>query len=315
MADINLPNLDRLKAQLQTSNLSQTNQPLFQVINQLIDSVKQGINQVNANIETINNAVNHITQLTVIQQIINSDSGVGDNDVLIIPGPPGPTGVIGPMGPVGAILFLQDNEIPNDELWFKQSNPAVKTDSNYFSAINPIITANESWLGPSALNGVYFKNGNIGHGTTNPTFGFDFQGTAALAWGGFQMKDTTAGGGIFSITTFNGAVANAVAGDILFANTVGNIIISPNAAGKSVFINGGVFTAVPFGFTVSPTNVCIFGAQAQLAGYTVATLPAGTLGQVVFANDLLGPTFLAIAVGGGAVKGPVFYNGANWVTF
>lgn len=48
-------------------------------------------------------------------------------------------------------------------------------------------------------------------------------------------------------------------------------------------------------------------------GYTVATLPAGTQGDVAHATDLLAPAFLAVAVGGGAVKGLVFYNGAAWV--
>ena len=37
--------LDRLKAQLLTSGLSQKNQPLFQVINQLIDAVRQGFTE------------------------------------------------------------------------------------------------------------------------------------------------------------------------------------------------------------------------------------------------------------------------------
>jgi len=53
----------------------------------------------------------------------------------------------------------------------------------------------------------------------------------------------------------------------------------------------------------------------RLKGYTVATLPAGTEGDTAYCTDLLTPGFLAIAVGGGANKGPVFYNGTNWVTY
>jgi hypothetical protein len=55
-------------------------------------------------------------------------------------------------------------------------------------------------------------------------------------------------------------------------------------------------------------------APATLKGYTVATLPAGTQGMIAFATDLLTPTFLTTAVGGGSVVGLVFYDGTNWKT-
>lgn len=52
----------------------------------------------------------------------------------------------------------------------------------------------------------------------------------------------------------------------------------------------------------------------RLKGYTVATLPAGTVGDTAYVTDLLAPTFGAIAVGGGAVVYKVFFNGTNWIT-
>lgn len=58
-----------------------------------------------------------------------------------------------------------------------------------------------------------------------------------------------------------------------------------------------------------------FGAPFKVKGYTVATLPAGVQGYVAYCTDLLAPGFLVAAVGGGAVVGPVFYNGAAWVAF
>jgi len=59
----------------------------------------------------------------------------------------------------------------------------------------------------------------------------------------------------------------------------------------------------------------IFGAAVRLKGYTVATLPATPVqGDMAFCTDLLAPTFLAVAVGGGAIVGKVFYNGTQWVT-
>lgn len=54
-------------------------------------------------------------------------------------------------------------------------------------------------------------------------------------------------------------------------------------------------------------------APVTLKGYTVATLPAGVVGHFAYATDLLAPAFFGAAAGGGAVTGPVFYNGAAWV--
>jgi hypothetical protein len=62
-------------------------------------------------------------------------------------------------------------------------------------------------------------------------------------------------------------------------------------------------------------GVTIFNAPARLKGYTVATLPAGTVGDTAYVTDALTPTFLVAAVGGGAVVSPVFYNGAAWITY
>lgn len=51
----------------------------------------------------------------------------------------------------------------------------------------------------------------------------------------------------------------------------------------------------------------------QGAGFTVATLPAGTQGDFAYVTDALAPAYLTAVVGGGAVVTPVFYNGAAWV--
>jgi hypothetical protein len=51
----------------------------------------------------------------------------------------------------------------------------------------------------------------------------------------------------------------------------------------------------------------------RLRGYTVATLPAGVVGDTAYVTDALAPAFLTAVVGGWAVVTPVFYNGAAWV--
>ena len=53
--------------------------------------------------------------------------------------------------------------------------------------------------------------------------------------------------------------------------------------------------------------------QISTTGYTVATLPTGVVGMRAYVTDALAPSYSASVVGGGAVKIPVFYNGAAWI--
>lgn len=52
----------------------------------------------------------------------------------------------------------------------------------------------------------------------------------------------------------------------------------------------------------------------KLKGYTVGTLPAGSVGDIAYVTDATAPTYLGALVGGGAVTCPVFFNGAAWVS-
>ena len=66
-------------------------------------------------------------------------------------------------------------------------------------------------------------------------------------------------------------------------------------------------------FKVSNTGVVVANNVVRLKGYTVATLPAGTVGDTAYVTDALTPAYLVTVVGGGAVTTAVFYNGTNWV--
>ena len=61
------------------------------------------------------------------------------------------------------------------------------------------------------------------------------------------------------------------------------------------------------------TGAVTVGSPLRLKGYTVATLPAGTVGDNAYVTDAMAPVALAAVVGGGAVVVKVFYNGANWI--
>lgn len=97
-----------------------------------------------------------------------------------------------------------------------------------------------------------------------------------------------------SVTSVSVVTANGVSGTVATATTTPAITLTLGAITPSSIVSGG---------------------PIRLKGYTVATLPAGTTGDMAYATDLLGPTFLAVAVGGGLLTGPVFYNGSSWVTF
>jgi hypothetical protein len=51
----------------------------------------------------------------------------------------------------------------------------------------------------------------------------------------------------------------------------------------------------------------------KTTGFTVATLPAGTVGMRTYVTDALAPSFGVAVAGSGAVTIPVFYDGANWI--
>ena len=78
-----------------------------------------------------------------------------------------------------------------------------------------------------------------------------------------------------------------------------------------MFINGQTaINATPIGNLIPSSGV--FTATKTNA-YTVATLPAPSLGLRALVTDALAPTALAVVAGGGAVSVPVFYNGASWI--
>jgi hypothetical protein len=49
-------------------------------------------------------------------------------------------------------------------------------------------------------------------------------------------------------------------------------------------------------------------------GFTVATLPAGVVGDTAHVTDATTPSYLGTLTGGGAVTCPVFFNGSIWVS-
>ena len=66
------------------------------------------------------------------------------------------------------------------------------------------------------------------------------------------------------------------------------------------------------GYPVVSINGAFVGV-ALTSGFTVATLPTGTVGQRAYVTDASSPTFGATVSGGGAIVIPVFRNATAWI--
>jgi hypothetical protein len=150
------------------------------------------------------------------------------------------------------------------------------------------------------------------------TFGSGATGLVAMPY--------TAGGyGALYSTSVTPSATNYA----MVANATSVIVNSSSSTG--IYVGGGAGTGVSIG--VATSNLVVAGAPVVSAtstgaavtgtlsatttistgGYTVATLPAGTVGQRAYVTDALAPTFLGVLTGGGAVVTPVFRNATVWV--
>lgn len=98
----------------------------------------------------------------------------------------------------------------------------------------------------------------------------------------------------------NGLITGSVVGDLGIRVDSGSLLVSCDDGST---IHWKVSTAA----NISTIPI-------RLMGYTVATLPAGTVGDTAYVTDATAPTYLGALTGGGAVVAPVFYNGAAWVS-
>jgi len=141
-----------------------------------------------------------------------------------------------------------------------------------------------------------------------------------------SAHDTTAIGA-FAAATLTSGISNTIIGsgaDVTAGAAANRIVIGKGASGDTdnqVFLGDANITAlVPGADNVADLGRAArkfkngyFGGVVSTGGYTVAGLPAGTVGQRAYVTNALAPVFLSTVVGGGAVTCPVFYNGTNWI--
>ena len=91
---------------------------------------------------------------------------------------------------------------------------------------------------------------------------------------------------------------------------------APPAIGNTTPSTGAFTTLSTTGLatlaSATVTGAAVVGT-VRTGGFTVATLPAGTIGQKTYVTDALAPAFLMAIAAGGAVVTPVFFNGTAWI--
>lgn len=99
--------------------------------------------------------------------------------------------------------------------------------------------------------------------------------------------------------------------DIPITETIKASTTGRNTGDQTITLTGAVTGSGTDSFA---TTLQPFTAPVRLKSYTVATLPAGVLGDRACVTDATAPTYLGALTGGGAVKCPVFHNGSAWVS-
>lgn len=159
---------------------------------------------------------------------------------------------------------------------------------------NPVLTFNRAANFAFSGNNTFAGTSGFNQ-RTDFNFGSYFNSSPDFVSGAISIRD-----GAGSINLYN--VGNTFATTFTYVRPTANRGITlPDATGTVSLLTS----------TETLTNKTL--TTPKLTGYTVATLPAGTVGMLAYVTDALAPSFLVTVVGGGAVTTPVFYNGTNWV--
>jgi len=193
---------------------------------------------------------------------------------------------------------------------------ATNAESSHFMGVSSGYQATNA-------SGSVFIGYSSGESATNASFSTFIGGVA-----GSNATDAS-----FSTFIGNGAGQDAVTANnsIFIGIAAGNgDTVNNSSGGTSILIGdststGGFSNSVAIGNTATNTavNQFMIGSPTKplnvktngvvtLTGYTVATLPTGTLGSTAYVTNALAPTIGSVVVGGGLIKAMVWFNGTSW---
>jgi hypothetical protein len=202
------------------------------------------------------------------------------------------------------------------DIWRYKNSSFAATDYYQSNGVHAWLTAPSGTAGDAISFSQVMTldaSGNLGVGTTSPSVRLDVNGSMRI---GFSASGQ-------SITAFNGDQTNqqqifmkmvGTDGQLFVTRAAGiaaNLLFGTEGSERARITSGG---EVLVGLT-SATGVALLQVSGPIrtTGYTVATLPAGTVGMRTYVTDALAPVFGVAVAGSGAVTIPVFYDGANWI--
>jgi hypothetical protein len=157
------------------------------------------------------------------------------------------------------------------------------------------------------------SGGDFGIGTSSPSSKLDLRGTSDTAGATIQVVGNTVSSLLLGQNADGGVVRGQGGNNALTFWTGGSGDTGAGQSGteRARITSGGELLV---GLT-SATGVALLQVSGPIrtTGYTVATLPAGTVGMRTYVTDALAPAFGVAVAGSGAVTIPVFYDGANWI--
>jgi hypothetical protein len=226
---------------------------------------------------------------------------------------------------------------------------STSTGSTYarFGLVGPIGTNNDTYIGSISNNNFLFisnnteraridSSGNFMVGTTSPAntgvkLTVSGTGSASTAYVGGASNVTAGqqGGTIVIRDTTSASGVEGMSGVAMTSGPGTDFRIGKywSGSGSPRFVIGDSGAALGTDFlSIDPSGKLLVGLTSatgvallqvsgpiRTTGYTVATLPAGTVGMRTYVTDALAPSFGVAVAGSGAVTIPVFYDGANWI--
>jgi hypothetical protein len=142
----NISALDRLKSQLQTTGLQQSNIQLYQIISQLIDSLRQSVNLTTVGLASLNAAVSAAIPTPITQVVLGTPFSIDGID-----------GLEGEIGPPGIGTRGIDGLIGKNGIGI----PGMDGEDGLDSAIYPMGSSGPSGLPAHALSAHTIAVGNL----------------------------------------------------------------------------------------------------------------------------------------------------------